>query len=96
MKFKLKDINKALDYIRYNGKMDATSDIEIAIREEDFENNKVGSLMVFSASSVKEPSSYERVKTNKNVTITVEVFPESENRQPRVILLESQVLDDER
>lgn len=96
MKFKLKDITKAMDYIKYNGNMDSTPDVDISIREEDFEISKVGSCMVFSVTCTKEPKQYERVKTAKTVVISVEVFPDTENRSPRVTMQESQDLEDER
>lgn len=95
MKFKLKDLNKAMDYIKYNGHMEQSADIEISIREEDFDTNKVGSCIMLSATCVKEPKPYDRVKTSKTVMISVEVFPESENRQPRVTMQESQDLNDD-
>ena len=96
MKFKIKDISNALEYFKYNGTIDTKlSHIEISLRIEDLDNNKVGSSMTFSAEGIKQPSAYERIKTPKSIVISMEIFPESENRPPRATVQESQVLDDE-
>jgi len=92
MKFKLKDIDMAIDHIKYTYGVEITSDVEIYIREEDFEANKIGSYMVFSAVCSKGAGPYDRLNTAKTITVTVEVFPDSENRCPRVTMQESRDL----
>ncbi len=95
MIFRLKDLKKALDYLRYNAHLDESAEIEVRVRNEDFENDKIGSSMTFAASQAKPPSVYDKNTTPKIITHSVEVFPTNESSPPRITMEESYTLDND-
>ena len=93
MNFKLMELKKAIEYLRYTGGVPDDAEVDISFREEDFEKGKICSSVTFTAAYTKESVSYDSVKTPKTISIIVEIFPSSENRPPRITKQESQVLE---
>lgn len=83
MKFKVKAWKKAMDAVQYGVPDDA--EIEIVVRTEDFEQNKICDCFTLIVTYAEKASSYDSNKNSTDVTHTLEMYPESENRSPRVI-----------
>lgn len=85
MKCKFKQLEAAMSHFRYSLPSDQEVDVEVTAREESFEQGVVLSCITMVVSYTKKPSSYDSdTQGNKTITRTIEVFPDSENRNPIV------------
>ena len=85
MKCKFKQLEAAMSHFRYSLPSDTDAEVEITTREESFENNVVLSCVTMIVTYDRKPSSYEsETQGMKTITRTIEVFPDSENRNPIV------------
>jgi hypothetical protein len=94
MKIKFADLKKAVEYFSYNVRVPADGYLEIVLRDEDLEKHEICSSIVFTLTSSKPAETYDRVKTEKVIVSTLEIFPESENRSARISTQETQDLAD--
>jgi hypothetical protein len=93
MKFKMKDLKAAIDHMRYSCHVKDDSELEILLNEEDIQDSKLGSCMEIRAEHQVEASSYESTKTPKTVSVSIEVFPTSENRPMRSTIKETREIE---
>jgi hypothetical protein len=95
MKIKFSTLHKALDHARY--KAGASTDehaiIDVELREEDLETNKLGSCMVITFTKTYNPDNYDSVTSKTTKEYTLEVFADHENRVPRLTVVESRDLE---
>lgn len=67
--------------------------IEITLVEDDpGAGNMIGCIKLFYRTSYL-PSSYDSYRTNTDKEFTIEIFPDSENRAPRLTTLSTRELD---
>lgn len=92
MKFKAEKWKHAMDVLYDN--MPPTAEIEITVRDENFDQGKICDCVTLVATWSKLPASYDKNRNAINVVQTVEVFPEEENRPARVTTVESRDLRD--
>lgn len=79
MRFKAKQIHDILEHIRYTLHVPIESaNIDITIREEDLETNKLVSCLVMVVTYEAKPGQYSMWRGIKYIKHTLEVFPESE------------------
>lgn len=83
MKFKSKQLKRAIDAFQYSMPDDAL--IEIHTKEEDIPNNCICSSLTMTASWQENASKYDTNQEPVSVTQTIEVFSEEENRPFRII-----------
>jgi hypothetical protein len=94
MKIKFSDLKKAVEYFSYNVRVPADGYLEITLRDEDLAQSRIGSAIMFTLTTTKAAETYDRVKTDKVIVSTLEIFPDSENRPARLSTQESQDLAD--
>lgn len=80
MKCKFKQLEAAMSHFRYSLPTNQDVDVEVTAREESFEQGTILSCVTMVVTYTKRPSSYESEQGLKTITRTIEVFPESENR----------------
>jgi hypothetical protein len=93
MKFKMKDLKKALEHLRYSCHVDDEAELEFVLSEENIQDSKLGSSMEIRVEHQVAASSYDANKTPKTVSISIEVFPVSENRQMRSTVKETREIE---
>ena len=93
MVFKLKDLKKVMNQLQYNLGISDDGEVEITIRDEDFEANKIGSAMIISVETTKRPSGYDKSSKPTKINTTIELYPINENQPPRLSSTETKVLD---
>ena len=91
MKINSKKFHTAYNSLRYATPDDA--EIEFSIREENIQEGKISSCLSLTASWDKPPSSYDSLKTTIHVSLTLEVYPDSENTPSRLITIETRDLN---
>jgi hypothetical protein len=89
MRLTMKDMKNVQEYLRYKLSVPEDADIEIAIRDEDFDQNKIGSCMTLVVTYDKAPGQYDKWLGLKTVKHIMEVYPASEGRNPRITTEES-------
>lgn len=87
MKFKLKNFKQAFNSFSYT--LPEGAEIEILVREEDIQQSKLCSTMTMVASFEKKAAAYDNNSNPTYVTVTIEVFPESENRPFKITTVET-------
>lgn len=92
MKVSLGELKRVMEYMRYHVHGEDRDLVDISLKEEDIENNKLVSCLTISVSASKEPSSYDTIQTTKTVTTSIEVFAHHENRAPILTTSESRHL----
>lgn len=93
MKIRYKELLKALDHIRYQSGSKDDQVVEITMREEDIQNNRLCDSMTVTLTTVSGPGQYDSVRSNVTKEYVLEVFSESENRTPHLTITESRDLD---
>jgi len=94
MKIKFKELNKALDQLRYKtGISDSDAEVEICVRQEDPGSGILGECIIITFSVTKQPSQYDDVSGNITTDYALEVFSASENRPPRLVSTETKNLN---
>jgi len=95
MKCSLKQLGDAIDFFKYQMGVSAEqSEVEIIAREEDFEAGKVQAVLTMIVTYQKAPGQYDRWKAQKSIKHTLEIFPDSDNRNPHLTTEESFELPD--
>lgn len=94
MRVKFGQLHAALEYLRNETRLrDApATEVEISVREEDPGKGVIGDSIILNVTTVTKPSSYDNYKSETTTEYTVEVFPASENRPPRVVGLSTRDL----
>ncbi len=90
MRFKSNELKAAVSYINYDKPDDVM--IETIMREENMVKGDLCSCLILTATWKKLPAKYDDNKAEITITKTVEVFPEEENRPPRIQTVESRDL----
>lgn len=88
MKCKLKQLESAMEQFRYSISSSIDADVEVTTREEEFENGTLMSCVTMVVTYKQSPGTYDRGQGEKTITKTIEVFPESENRNSIVTIQE--------
>jgi len=87
MKIKLSELIKAVDYLRYyNRDLLDDSSIDVSMLEESISDGVLQSVLTFTVNSVDY--------SNKEVNRTVELYPASECKEPRIIEISTRNLKD--
>ena len=87
MKIKLSELIKAADYLRYyNRDLLDDSLIDVTMLEENISDGVLQSVLAFSVNSVDY--------SNKEVHRTVELYPGSESKEPKIIEVSTRNLKD--
>lgn len=90
MKFKMQQLKKSFSEFFYSLPEDSV--IDVCLSEEDIQRGTLGSSMLITVVYTQPASRYESNQSEKTIKKSIEIFPESENRPPRIIKEESQEL----
>lgn len=94
MRFKFKDIRKAIEHLKYQCSVEDECEIELKLNEEDIGNDKLGSSFEIIAKYVKEAATYDSCKSSRFISVSTELFTISENRPMRSIKTETVDIED--
>lgn len=89
MKVDYAQLEKVMEYLRYNVGVKETSYMEISENNEDVHNGVMCSSLTISLTTTKAASTYDSIKTTKTIEVTVEIFSSDEKRSPRVSVRET-------
>ena len=92
MKFKYKQLESALNFLRMKASLGSLpeAEIELTMREEN--SGEIGECLIVTATIIKAPASYDDYKTPTTQEYTLEIFPTNENRPPRIVTVETKEL----
>lgn len=94
MKIKYQHIQDVLELLRseVSTVVITSADLDIQIREENFENGQILGCLTVTFQYEKPANTYEKYKTKKNIKYTIEIFEDNESRSPRLTMEETRDL----
>ena len=91
MKFNLKQLNKALNYLSF--KVDEKeTEVEIELKKENIEKEQLCDTLTFSSSYEEEASSWDSNQSPTQVTEILEVFADNERYEPRFTVIKTRII----
>jgi hypothetical protein len=96
MKIRFNDLFKSMEHLRTSALIkseDSNVALDLSVSEEDIQMSRLGSSLILTYSETFTANIYESLRTGITREFTIEVFAESENRVPRMTVVETRDLD---